>query len=214
MKRIKLTALGLMLLVACNKSPISPSINASSVSSAVILPTPTASKLASDADFITLHNVSQQIEQHGDAAALSYIAKGYVTIPEFVKISAALGYKDTLSFRTALKTQANAVARLNAKYSLNEKLFDSAIAIRKSHQIVANVAATPCADAYAACGDRAASAYEWHCNECVGFAFASVAVLGPLGGMIFEVGCGAVAMHTLSLDRAACSADYASCVGK
>jgi hypothetical protein len=163
----------------------------------------------SDPDYLALDQLSLQLtNQILPNADLHYLLNlnGQITQAQFVYTVQQLGFTDTTAFRTFQKKQIPYQQRLHAKYFSGSNPPPSI-----SMTQVSPMYPDKCTAAYNGCIHTASHNYTYHIIECTGAAVGFAAVGAGIGGLIFQLGCGAYSIHVLNEDRQDCVVNYQAC---
>lgn len=174
---------------------------------------PTALQLSKDPDFIALNSLNLHILRYAPAANLNTMDKGYLTPAELQQVALNLQFVDSTSFLNTLNAQSVFSLNLRIKYP---NLTDAAIAGAcnilnpKLPQPCSTCFVTPCYDQFILCSKTANNDYTIGIIKCTVEAIGLGLVFG-VGGVVYQLGCGALEIRKLNLARQQCSLNYRSC---
>lgn len=199
----------LLLTIACQKEQHSVENLKQSVQSSEINSASTSTSMYDDPDYIALNNLSYQlVSQLLPNADLQYLlnASGTISQSQFIYTVKQMGFKDTTAYRAFQNKQIPLQQRLHAKY------FSGNGSISPYVQPPQGNFANQCQAAYSSCTHAAAADYTFHIIDCTGLAFGIGAVGFGIGGLLFQLACGAYSINVLNEARADCNANYQACI--
>jgi hypothetical protein len=150
------------------------------------------------------------VSQIPDNADLQYLMNpsGTISQTQFVYTVKQLGFSDTTAFRVFQNKQISLQSYLHSKYFSGDTIPSMSIPLG-----IAYPNQSLCAVQYTSCMHQASQTYTFHILECTGRAVSIGAVGFGIGGLIFQLGCGATSIHYLNQDRHDCAAGYKACRG-
>ncbi len=143
--------------------------------------------------------------------------KPFVSNQEKKEISDALGFKNEKEYDFFMKIQFELIQKIKAKYpaivkspSIDTLLYTASQKSRKS-TIKAFRFDNKCGDRLKNCLALGNSVYTAEILGCTAGAIGIGSVTLGIGGIIFQIACGAAALEHLSIMRTGCQLDYNDC---
>lgn len=143
--------------------------------------------------------------------------KPFISNQEKKEISYALGFKNEKEYDFFMKIQFELIQKIKAKYpaiikspTLDTLLYTASKESRKS-TIKALRLDNKCGDRFKHCLALGNSVYTAEILGCTAGAIGIGSVTLGVGGIIFQIACGAAALEHLSIMRTGCQLDYNDC---
>lgn len=177
-------------------------------------------EFSTDTLVIHLLNMNTQLIQKMDSSIdtiYPILRKTIIVSSEKNKLSKALGFENAYEFDLFLKTQFELAEKIKYKYpnitkssDLNTLLYN---ALQKNHRpiIKAFKLDDRCSDRLNNCLALGNSVYTAEILGCTAGAIGVGSVTLGLGGILFQLGCGAAALEHLSIMRTSCQLDFNDC---
>ncbi|MEN9697889.1 MAG: hypothetical protein RLZ56_1310 [Bacteroidota bacterium] len=145
------------------------------------------------------------------------LRKNMVSNREKLIISKALGFEDIEQYDLFVKTQHDLVEKIKTKYPTITKssnirvLLQTAIQKNKNSTIKTLRLDNRCGDRLNNCLALGNTVYTAEILGCTAGAIGIGSVTLGVGGIIFQIACGAAALEHLSIMRTGCQLDYNDC---
>lgn len=177
-------------------------------------------EFSTDTLVIHLLNLNTQLIQKMNSSIdtiYPILRKTIIVSSEKIKISKALGFDNVYEFDLFLKTQFELAEKIKYKYpnitkssDLNTLLYN---ALQKNHRpkIKAFKLDDRCSDRLNNCLALGNSVYTAEILGCTAGAIGVGSVTLGLGGILFQLACGAAALEHLSIMRTSCQLDFNDC---
>lgn len=164
-----------------------------------------------DPNYIALDSINYQfVNQIHSNADLHYLlnSSGTITQSQFVYTVKQLGFKDTTAFRDFQNKQIPLQQYLHAKYFSGDTIITfSAL----GYSVHPNL--SPCTAQFTLCMHQASAIYTFRVIDCTGIAVGFGTLSMGIGGLVFQIGCGATAIYYLNQDKDDCRSNYQACSG-
>jgi len=135
------------------------------------------------------------------------------------KLSTALGFKSISEYDLFFKRQSQLLTSINTRFPILKQtspekiktIIEKLIRGPENKNIKSMLMDDRCSDILNNCLDQAVTNYTMNILECTAGAIGVGSVTLGIGGIIFQIACGATALRNLSLVQTGCGISYSNC---